>query len=315
MRLPDTKTISLLLFLMLTAVIRLAAQGCSDAGFCTINSFKPDAFSHLAELSALSEQIEPKSQFKAGVNYGTADNDIVVTGIYLEYNRSLGDRWSVDAKMTALGQRGNGISVFGAGDIFLNANYRAGERTRMTLGLKIPLTDGNRMLDGLPLPMDYQSSLGTLDLIAGIGHEIGRLQVMAALQQPLTQNSNTFLAEAYPMDSKLHSIQSTNAFRRSGDVLLRVSYPLQLGRRLRFTPSLLPIFHLADDRFTDANGVEQIIAGSQGLTLNGNLYFDYQIDRKNAFQVNMGVPFVVRESRPDGLTRGFIVNAEYRIRF
>ena len=96
---------------------------------------------------------------------------------------------------------------------------------------------------------------------------------------------------------------------------MRASYPLNLGSKLILTPSLLPIYHLANDKFTDIDGIEQEIEGSQGLTFNWNLYFDYPLNDLQNLQLSVGAPFVVREARPDGLTRSFVANLEYRIRF
>ncbi len=283
----------------------ILAQGCSDAGFCTINSFKP----------AGSETERLGSQFKIGFSGGAADYSISAYGAYLEYNYLFNDNFSMDAKLTSLAQSGNEISTFHFSDVYLNANLKTSEQTSLTLGVKIPLMDANKMVDGLPLPMDYQASLGTFDLIFGFGYRFDKLQLVAAIQQPLTQNSNQFLAEDYPDVSKLSEFQSTNNFKRSGDVLLRVSYPLALGERLSLTPSLLAIYHLGNDKFTDAAGMEKEIDGSAGLTLNGNVYFDFEINQRNALQLNLGMPFVVRDARPDGLTRSFVANLEYAIRF
>jgi hypothetical protein len=72
---------------------------------------------------------------------------------------------------------------------------------------------------------------------------------------------------------------------------------------------------LTNDKYTDELEVEREIIGSQGLTLNGNVYLDYEINRKHLVQFNVGMPFIVRDSRPDGLTRSFIANLEYRIKF
>lgn len=279
-------------------------QGCSDAGFCTLNSFKPDAGTPAAA-----------NQIKIGGSFGGADNAISVVGGYLEYNRQFGDKFGLDAKLTALGQSGNDISAFGLSDLYLNANLSPRAGLHFTLGAKIPLADGNAANDNLPLPMDYQASLGTFDLIVGAGYDLGKLQLVVALQQPLTQNKNAFFAEDYPAGSPLRDIQTTNKFQRSGDVLLRVSYPFQLGQKLTLTPSLLPIYHLANDKFTDKQGNEIEIDGSQGLTFNGNLYFDYAISACSALQLNAGLPFVVRDARPDGLTRSFVANLEYRFKF
>lgn len=284
-------------------------QGCSDAGFCTINSFKPQS------TDSAEANVEFNNQVKIGFSFGNADRDIAVLGTALEYNRILSDKFALDVKLTALLQTGNGISVFGLSDLYLNTNYNINKNAKFTIGLKIPLTNGNRKIDGIALPMDYQASLGTLDFIVGFGYQIKKLQLVAAFQQPLTQNQNAFLAGDYPITSELSAFQSTNKFKRSGDVLLRVSYPINLGKKFKITPSILPIYHLTKDRYFDRFANEIIIPNSEGLTLNGNVYFDLTLNEKNALQLNAGMPFVVRASRPDGLTRSFIINLEYRAKF
>lgn len=282
------------------------AQGCSDAGFCTLNTFKPNA----ADTSQAFG-----NQLKIGAFYGLADHTITVAGNYLEYNRMLSPKWGMDVKLTTLAQSGNGISVFGLSDVFLNGNLTLRPKLKLTAGLKIPLSDAGKKKDNRFLPMDYQASLGTLDLIAGIGYELGNLQLVAALQQPLTQNKNGFLAETWPENPALRTFTSTRSFKRSGDVLLRLSYPVSLSKKWKLTPSALPIYHLAEDRYTDANQKEHTIAGSGGLTVNGTLFVDFDLSRRSHFQLNLGTPFVVRDSRPDGLTREFVANVEYRWKF
>jgi hypothetical protein len=281
-------------------------QGCSDAGFCTINSFKPNSSDSTEVLNI---------QFKIGAFFGKAENSISVYGNYLEYNLQLTKKFGLDAKLTTIAQNGNGIYTFGLSDIFVNANFKASEKVKLTLGAKIPLSNASKTYDKLPLSMDYQASLGTFDLIFGIGYEIQKIQFIAAIQQPLTQNDNQFIATNYPINSELRKFQSTNKFERSGDALLRVSYPINIKSKFKLTPSILPIYHLTNDKYTDEFNVKKEIKGSQGLTLNGNAYLDYEINSKNIIQLNLGLPFIVRDSRPDGLTRSFIANIEYRINF
>lgn len=293
-----------LFFLLVTASVK--AQGCSDAGFCTVDSFQPH--SH-------DENDRPVNELRVGLNTGAADYGIMVFGTNLEYHRRFSDEFSLETKLTSLGQSGNDISTYGLSDVYITGTYRFSERASFTLGTKIPLSDANKKQDGLALPMDYQSSLGTFDLIAGFGYTIKSFQLVLAYQQPLTQNNNEFLAEDYDEDSPLYEIQSTNQFKRSGDILFRLSYPFMFGSKFLFTPSLLPIYHLNNDKFTDSDGLEQEIEGSQGLTLNWNMYFDYAINQTHALQLNIGSPFIVREARPDGLTRSFVAALEYRLRF
>jgi hypothetical protein len=293
-------------FIVLFLSKLMNGQGCSDAGFCTINSFKP---------ANGDSSVVLKNKAKLGAFYGLADNAITVYGSYLEYSRQFNKRFGMDLKLTSLAQSGNNIQVAGLSDVFLNSSFELTEKLKITSGIKLPLSNSGRNRNNLPLPMDYQSSLGTVDLIFGIGYEIKKIHIIAAIQQPISQNSNQFIASHYPMESELRSFQSTRNFQRSGDVLIRISYPFSLSQKIKITPSLLPIYHLLNDRFTDEFNTVKEIKGSQGLTLNGNLYFDFQLNEKNGFQLNAGMPFIVRPARPDGLTRSFIANIEYQYRF
>lgn len=300
------KGILITIVFFIYAVNTVKAQGCSDAGFCTINSLKPNNI-ETAE--------EPKNQLKFGSTFGKADKAITIFASYLEFNRQISKKFELDTKITMLAQNGNGISVSALADIYLNANYTIGSKTKLTVGTKIPFTDGNKTKNNLALPMDYQSSLGSVDLILGLGHQIENWQFVLALQQPLTQNKNQFLAEDYPLSSVLSKFQSTKNFKRSGDVLLRISYLIKLKNKLTITPGILPIYHLSNDKYTNNLGIEKAILGSQGLTLNANIYFDYRLTKNSSLQLNFGAPFLTRNSRPDGLTRSFVTNIEYRINF
>ena len=293
--------------LLATLPIFLHAQGCSDAGFCTVNSLKPHSTSDSANVY--------KNQLKAGFSYGKADHSVSAYSQYVEYNRQINPKIGISVKAASLLQTGNTMSAFGLSDIYLNTNYRLDKSFTFTLGTKIPLTNGNTAKNGNILPMDYQSSLGTLDFIVGIGYQIKKLQLAAALQQPLTQNKNQFVAENYPANSVFRDFQTTKDFKRSGDVLLRASYPIKITDKFQITPGFLNIYHLSKDKFTNSASSHQEIEGSEGLTINGNIFLDYNLNENNALQLNVGVPFLVRDIRPDGLTRSFIANLEYSFRF
>jgi hypothetical protein len=70
-----------------------------------------------------------------------------------------------------------------------------------------------------------------------------------------------------------------------------------------------------NDKYTDKNGITNEINGSEGLTLNINAIFTYQINSRNQFALNLAAPLVVRNSRPDGLTRSFLSNFQYSFNF
>ena len=282
------------------------AQGCSDAGACSISDFKHDAASNWSGDNA--------SYVKVGANYGLADYDISVYGAYAEYGRQFSEKFGAKFKLTGMSQNGNGISSTGLSDIFVTANYKV-SIIDVVAGLKIPLSDGNKMLDGLALPMDYQSSLGTYDLIVGVGDGDGKWVWSVTYQQPLTQNNNAFVNTLYPDGSVFRKIPTTNGFDRAADLLARLSYPVDLGNKLVFTPSALLIDHLRNDRYINETGEIKDIENSNGVTLNVNLFLDMSVSDNSSVQLALATPVLVREVRPDGLTRGFVANLEYRVRF
>jgi hypothetical protein len=289
----------LLVLIVLVTTFTGFSQGCSDAGFCTLENFQVQS----------NDSLDYKNSFKIGVNLGSADNDVSVFGSYLEYNRKLSRVVDIDVKLNYLSQSISGFSSSALSDAYLVSNFKINPKTKASLGLKIPFTNGNLKDNGIALPMDFQPSLGTFDLILGLSRAYNNLSFALAVQQPLTQNENQFLA---PLGSGYFS---TNNYKRAGDVLFRATYLYRINDKWSLSPSLLPIYHLANDKFTDAANIEREINGSSGLTLNGNAYLNYQVNTRNSLELSLGMPLVVRDARPDGLTRGFVANLEYKIKF
>lgn len=285
----------------------LRGQGCSDAGFCTISSLK-DNHSSDADSSY-------KNRFEAGISFGEGDNNISITNPHVEYTRAF-NKLSVTTKILFLAASGELATQKGFSDIFITPAYAFSGSLKITLGLKIPLSDGNNKAGTLPLPMGYQTSLGTTDLIAGVNYRWDQIGLMVAIQQPLTQNKNEFLTENYSMNPGAFRYQSTNKYRRSGDALLRGVYSFNLpDGRFKITPGLLFIYHIANDTFIEETGERVTIEGSSGLTLNGTLSVEYKLNKKKIIEFNAGTPFVVRETRPDGLTRKYVVSVEFKTLF
>lgn len=282
-------------------------QGCSDAGFCTVRNLKPH--------SAASATVNSSNRFLFSISQGGADHGITVTGGHLEYGRTVNDNLQMDIKLSFVMQRGVSFRRNGLSDIFLSSTYTLQTFSNITIGLKIPLGDGNTKINGLSLPMDFQSSLGTYDIIAGFGKRFEKLHFTAAVQFPLLQNNNQFSAETHSPDSEFNKFISTNAYQRSADILIRMSYPIQLGMDMVFTPSILPIYHIADDSYTTLSGTKQSIAGSQGLTFNMNIFMTYSFNSSEQIELSVGSPARARSVRPDGLTRSYVAALEYQTTF
>lgn len=289
-------------FVMLIFVfgyIQVNAQGCSDAGICTLDNFQANT----------TDTIVFKNEFKIASNIGFADNDVIVFGSYLEFKKRLSKGVDVDVKLNFFNQSANGISSSALSDIYFVSNFKITTSIKGTAGIKIPLTNGNLKENGNPLPMDFQPSLGTFDLLLGVSKNYKKYSFAFAYQQPLTQNENQYFA---PMNSKFIT---TNNFKRAGDLMFRASKRYQINPNLTLSPGFLSIFHLDKDKFTDAANNEQDIEGSDGLTINASGYLNYQLNQKSALEFSLGFPLIVRKVRPDGLTRGLVANVEYKIKF
>jgi hypothetical protein len=290
---------------------RLLSQGCSDAGVCTIHSIKNNTG---------TADDDKDNEIAIGFAFGKGERNISYYSPYLEYTRSLTSRTSLTAKASFSFISGELANTNGLSDLFVSVNHAFDTKGKwqksFIAGLKIPFDASDIIKDGKHLPMPYQTSLGTTDLVLGINYIRNTFGITLALQQPLKPvNGNHFLPESYPASSLAQKYLPANEFSRKGDALLRFSYNYKLAKKFALRPSLLGIYHLANDTYLDANKVRMNIPNSNGLTLNGNLFLNYAFNDRNGLELSVGTPFIIREKRPDGLTRSVVASIEYKFSF
>ena len=288
------------------------AQGCSDAGFCTIGGFKPNS----------NDSIKTKNQKLSLIaGNGIGDEGVYVFTPAIQYDNQLSNQWAIQAKLTANYASGNLGSATGLGDVFLTSTFtpkhKGKWKTGIVLGTKIPLNNSNLKVNDKPLPMQYQSSLGTFDLITGLALNNQKWLIAAGLQLPLSgTNRNAFLP-VYWNTSNVSKYSSSNDFKRKPDVLARIGYDISSQKKWKFNLGLLGIYHLGNDSYIDGNLSRQPIEikGSDGLTLNGTFATWYKASKKLTLSLTAGTPFIVRDVRPDGLTRKFVISPEVIFHF
>jgi len=295
------------IFIALLWSSKMSAQGCSDAGFCSVNSIKP--------IEIQDSIIQLNSQFKVGLSYGLAQNNVSIFSPYIEYSRSFNRKTAVSFKVLSSIHVGELASTIGFSDAIATVNHGFTRKLKGIAGIKIPFNRSTLSKSGNDLPMAYQTSLGTFDFILGSSYSIKSFLLAIAYQQPLSQNQNRFLSEDYLAEDAESDYLSTNLYQRNGDILIRFSnFTTFKSNKIMFITSVLPIFHLANDHYTDKSGTEIEIEGSKGLTLNLNAYLQYKITSSNQVEFSLGVPVVSRESRPDGLSQ-FAIALEYVVNF
>ena len=295
---------NILLIITVFGSFSIYAQGCSDAGFCSVGNTFTD------------EIIKTKNQLDFGAIIGSGEQEISYFSPYVTYTRNFSKSFSISAKLTYSNADGDFGSNGQLGDAFVIGNYTFKEKNAKTwstlFGLKIPLTNSDTKIDGVAVPLAYQSSLGTYDLIAGVGLNYKKWFFNTALQLPLINNNENSYFDEF---SSSNDFSSTNLFERKPDVLFRTTYTITTNKKFTFKPNLLFIYHLGEDTYENLLENRTSITGSDGLTLNGNLITSYAISNHKSLELSLASPFVIRDERPDGLTRSFTAGLIYKYAF
>lgn len=307
------KKILFITFVLSFTYVSSRAQGCSDAGVCTLHSIKNNAEAHESKNGK-------KNDLTIGFGYGKGERSTDNYTGYLEYTRSLGRNTSLTGKLGYSFINGELANTSGLSDLFLSVNHAFGTKDKwkksFVIGVKLPFDGADIAERGIHLPMPYQTSLGTVDLVLALNYNRNNFGATLALQQPVkSMNENKFLPSYYPSEPLASRYWPTNGFDRKGDLVGRISYSIKTGERFSIRPSLLGIYHLANDTYLNEMDKRVSFENSTGLTLNANLFVDYRLKKGNGFELSLGAPFVVREQRPDGLTRKFVASIEYQFSF
>jgi hypothetical protein len=280
----------------------LQAQGCSDAGFCS-----------LSYRSALSSK-PSRNTLRIDASYNIGENQTSVWVLSPEYSYRFSKNITWNNKLTVAYMNGAFGRVLNAGDLYSTLNIVPGGKNEKTVsllaGIKIPLTQSNDKINTVALPMVYQSSLGTYDLIAGVSIPLKNWEIQGAVQLPvINRNRNSFLTAFSPIPGYLN----TNLFQRKADGLFRAGYTIATrSGNWRFYPNLLGIYHFGNDSYEDMFGKRTTISGSDGLTVNMNLQATRKLRGGQELKLSVASPILVRDARPDGLTRSLVVSAAYQ---
>lgn len=301
------------MLILLLSVQNISAQGCSDAGICTIHSVKGNTEFHPPEKGNNNE-------LRIGFGYAIGEQSINNYTWHAEYTRLLKKNIFIAGKINYASVTGELANTSGPGDLFLTVTKVLSNNNKwqqsLIAGIKVPLNGAGKIGKGIKLPMPYQTSLGTTDLLLGINMTRHSFGASLAWQQPVnSSNNNGFLSSDYPSSGLSTKYWSTNEFKRKSDWVVRLSYSIMAGPKISIRPGLLAIYHSANDSYVDENNREVRIGGSKGLTLNSNVFVHLYFKKGNGLALSIGAPFVTRDQRPDGLTRKFVSSLEYVVLF
>ncbi|MFN3315507.1 MAG: hypothetical protein ACK40K_01760, partial [Raineya sp.] len=296
--------------------------GCSDAGFCTMGAMRPEQ-QRSKHLNLKINYLEFTQHFGA-----TKFGDYILSYI-ADADFTINPKTTFHFKLPYTFVFNKMPAVNGLGDVSLSVTRLLLQEGKWqiagTLGGKIPTNGNDLSHNGIPLPSYYQTSLGTYDLVAGVGVIYGNWLFTTGYQHAFNRTKNQFLRYVENGEPK-NSFEGTehaifgNAYanskelQRAPDVMLRVERNFRLGR-FNAHLGLLNIYRTDDDEVTNFKGARVKVQNSKGLTINGLLGFGYRFSTHSAVKILFGRKISSKDKNPDGLNREYVNNISYEIRF
>ena len=288
---------------------QVKSQGCSDAGFCTIGTLQPQQPSDSAF----------KHNFKLSLSYGQGEQGVTVIQTIPELEFSFFKNNFIQLKAPFLLINGNLGNNNGVGDVSFSISQTIVKTDKikfnLTVGAKIATGKSDAKINNRPLPMPYQISLGTYDIIFGTSLQYKYWNLGLGFQGVLiNKNENTFLHSTWTNNADAQTYFESNFLDRGNDALLRIEKSFKL-KQLNLTPGLIAIYHLQESSLIDTSGNRIAIKQSDGLTLNITGNARYNFSNRTGINLSFGFPAIVRKVRPDGLTRQFVLTATFNYHF
>lgn len=295
------------------------AQGCSDAGFCTMGALKPNQSFH--KKKAIRVRSIELSHY-----YGTNRFGDRIFSYTLDASLSLANNTYLQIKLPYTRVDGNITNTKGWGDISLSftQSLYASEQFQVsaTLGAKIPMGKPNNQWQGRDLPMYYQTTLGTYDAIAGLSLISRKWLFALGYQQVLTTTDNHFLRSDWENTNWAATASeyppSSGNLMRGKDVMTRIERSIRFSK---FTISLglLQVWRINKDLVDHPSGDDSSTRGSlnhsNGLAITGLTGFTYHFSPKASIKILNGWRLKKRHYNPDGLSREYVNTAALQFKF
>lgn len=284
------------------------AQGCSDAGFCTMGALSPtnsvdSSYQHKAKLS-----------FSYGVGEQSTTHFHITPELQLGFIRNN----QVQIKIPYIYVDGDLGSNSGLGDLSVSTSqfFQTSDRSSLllTIGFKLPTGTTDKAGNGIALAMPYQTGLGTFDLILGVSYHYDMWRIGAGYQAILDDNNINRYLSSNGRNVSERAYFNSNMLRRGDDALIRLERSI-VWKKLDFSVGLLSIYRLQKDKIINAGGLTETLKGSEGITLNLTAGMNYEISKQVDCYLLYGSPLIVRDVRADGLTREFVLSFGFQFNF
>lgn len=279
------------------------AQGCSDAGVCSA-----------------TQQFETPGENKINHHFSITpslalgDQQSWVMGSDFSYQLQTQNGWSVGLALPYSITSGNLGTTSGIGDFILSLNIpllkKESHQLAWLIAGKLATGDAGKTTNNKALPMIYQQSSGTNDVISSINWNYKTWMFALGYQHAFNTTENQFLASDFPEESDAAQYHSSAYLKRGDDIMLRAEKRFKGKGKSSYKAGALPIFRIQSDEFK-VNGVYEKIQNSTGLTLNLYASWKYQFSDHFYSELQLAAPPITREVRADGTTRSFLINFRF----
>lgn len=172
-------------------------------------------------------------------------------------------------------------------------------------------------------PMEYQSSLGTIDLFLGYTFKNRIVNLSLGYQQPITsKNQNNFYPRYFELGDFNDDYPPSNEMKRSGVFYSRIGGNLVFKKDFLLNFGATAFYKIKNDQFYDANtyqyGYEKgynEVDGTNGLALNGVFQVNYKVFKHAELSIYAGIPLLDHKEHIGGLYRSFFVTPSFTWNF
>ena len=246
---------------------RVFGQGCSDAGLCSIGGLE-SLQNRISKTSIISfaHNIGMGEHFERGERKTIINSFIVGGKVFLRQGTM------VDMKLPYTVVTGDLATTSGIGDISISVSQQLhssqDQSLLLTLGTRLKTNNANRTKNGRPLPMPFQTSLGTNDLLLGLTANRRDWQFSIGYQHPFGRNKNAFLKSAWPDDQEAQEYFESSGLKRGDDLAIRVEKRFEKQRFDLFV-GMLGLYRIEKDEIIKEDS-EIKLSRSSAPTININ---------------------------------------------
>ncbi len=303
-------------FLLAATIVFVQAQGCSDSGFCTMGAFRPDQ-PYVKKLNVRLNSLE-LTQHLGHTKYGDW-----IHATFIDGNIGISKRIHVQVRLPAYTIiQGNMPTSKGWGDLFVsvtqNIIVKENYQINATLGAKLYTSRADKQSEtGNAMPLYQQTSYGSNDLSMGASLLTRDWMVAAGYQHALNRSKNEFTHEDWENNPLYEAVQvydPSAGLERGDDVMLRAERNFRLSR-YNFYAGALGLWRVTADKTLNPSGQLSAVEGSKGLALNFITGGGYQFNTRMGIRLLLAVKIKERQANPDGLSRNFISQFAYVLRF